>query len=200
MYKKWNDYLIYEDGKVFCLIKNKFLKMNVTCYGYGEYWLKINNTYKRYKTHRLVAYSFLGNPPKNKEIVNHKDGNKLNNHYSNLEWCDYYYNNKHARDMGLNNISLTNSLRWQDKNFREKTSKNISIGRIKNECAKGKKNPMFRYLIYKNDIEISKNELINIINKSESYINSLIRKSSLGQSIPLFIENNIKIIDTKKKS
>ena len=33
--------------------------------------------------------------------VNHEDGDKLNNHYSNLKWMTYYDNLKHAIDTGL---------------------------------------------------------------------------------------------------
>lgn len=65
------------------------------------------------KIHRLVAKYFLENPPlwlvekcskehHGKVQVNHKDGNKLNNHYENLEWCDHQHNCKHASDTKLN--------------------------------------------------------------------------------------------------
>lgn len=50
--------------------------------------------------HRLVAMAFLSNP-NHYPVINHKDGNKQNNHYSNLEWCTVKYNNLHAIKTGL---------------------------------------------------------------------------------------------------
>src|SRR5690349_15502753 len=42
--------------------------------------------YKKYFVHRLVALHFISNP-ESKQEVNHIDGNRSNNHISNLEWC-----------------------------------------------------------------------------------------------------------------
>lgn len=54
------------------------------------------------KVHRLVAETFLGDRPDGMEI-NHKDGNKLNNNVSNLEYISHKDNVIHAFDTGLNN-------------------------------------------------------------------------------------------------
>lgn len=55
---------------------------------------------KRHYIHRLVATSFVPGIG-GCNCVNHIDGNKLNNHYSNLEWTTFAGNTKHAWDNGL---------------------------------------------------------------------------------------------------
>ena len=50
--------------------------------------------------YRLVAKAFIPNPD-NKPEVNHIDGNRMNNHISNLEWSTRSENEKHAYDTGL---------------------------------------------------------------------------------------------------
>lgn len=55
---------------------------------------------KDYLVARLVATTFLGEPPKN-YTVNHKDGNRLNNSIENLEWLSLEDNVRHAFATGL---------------------------------------------------------------------------------------------------
>lgn len=80
--------------------KEKILKSVDDGNGYMKVFLYNDGHRKHYKVHRLVAEAFILNP-KNKPEINHIDGNKMNNVYSNLEWCDRSYNVKHAWDTGL---------------------------------------------------------------------------------------------------
>lgn len=50
--------------------------------------------HKDYSIHNLVAMTFIPNP-NNKPYVNHKDGNKKNNHIDNLEWVTASENTLH---------------------------------------------------------------------------------------------------------
>lgn len=55
---------------------------------------------KYFLAHRVVALTWIPNPG-GKPEVNHKDGDKSNNHPSNLEWVSSSENKKHAYECGL---------------------------------------------------------------------------------------------------
>lgn len=55
---------------------------------------------KNCRVHRLVAEAFIPNTD-NLPMINHKDGDKTNNHADNLEWCTQSMNMRHAYDHGL---------------------------------------------------------------------------------------------------
>lgn len=62
--------------------------------------------------HRAVALAWVENPDVvNFNIVNHKDGNKINNNESNLEWTDHAGNNLHAINTGLRSDNIRCSVR-----------------------------------------------------------------------------------------
>ena len=66
--------------------------------GYLQVTLFKNHKSKKFLVHRLVAEYFVENP-NGFCFVNHKDENKRNNHFSNLEWCDAAYNNAYGTRM-----------------------------------------------------------------------------------------------------
>ena len=68
--------------------------------GKGYLQVALSKTHKptNFFVHRLVAEYFVENP-NGLYFVNHKDENKSNNHFSNLEWCDVAYNNAYGTRM-----------------------------------------------------------------------------------------------------
>lgn len=96
----YESYLVYENGDVKNLNTNKMLRGSISENGYRYYRLSLNGEKKMFYAHRLVAEHFLENP-NNLPVVNHKDGNKLNNEVFNLEWVSYSDNAQHAHVAGL---------------------------------------------------------------------------------------------------
>lgn len=195
--KRFYNYLVYEDGSIYSLYKNRFLKPDITIHKYQQVTLVIDGKSERMRVHQLVAKLWLGEPTKERPTVNHEDGNKMNNHYTNLEYASYYENNKHARDTGLNNISESNYKRWQDEDFREKVSKRISETLISSGIRKGEKNGRYKYDITINNQKISRTELAIMLNKSQSYIDACIKKASEGREIKIFLLYNVKVKNIK---
>jgi hypothetical protein len=120
--EEWRDVVGYEEyfqvsnlGRIFSKRTNKILKQTISKTGYFTCASKIGGRKGIsicFKIHRLVAEAFLAPPSKTlieecscsvyKIVpVNHKDGNKLNNIHTNLEWCSYRENMLHASKLGL---------------------------------------------------------------------------------------------------
>lgn len=97
-----NDYFITEDGDVISVKRGKkiLLKKRVNSRGYYYVNLRKNGKYKSICIHRLVGIYFVENN-NGFNVLNHIDGNKLNNRYDNLEWRDQVHNMKEASRMGL---------------------------------------------------------------------------------------------------
>lgn len=64
-------------------------------------WNRERNRPDRRLVHQLVAENFIGPRPADCDATNHMDGNKDNNHFTNLEWCSRSDNMRHAWRTGL---------------------------------------------------------------------------------------------------
>ena len=91
--------VVYNTGKK---VKQagKLLKSSINKEGYLYVNLTKHSECKQVKVHRLVAIAIIYNP-ENKPEVNHKDGDKTNSLYSNLEWNTKSENILHAYRIGL---------------------------------------------------------------------------------------------------
>ena len=110
---RFSNYVINENGVVkqtgiFSTKKSKYKKnslikntINSCTYLMNSLWVNQETKY-RARNHTMVCLAFWGILPFDKAEVNHHDGNKQNNHYSNLYWTTHQLNTQHAYDIGLN--------------------------------------------------------------------------------------------------
>lgn len=99
-------------GRIRNVSTGNVLKQFINKLGYYQVCVSLGgrNNKKIFKTHKAVAETFISNS-ENKLVVNHIDGNKLNNNVDNLEWVTYSENSQHAWDNGLINSDGTKVLR-----------------------------------------------------------------------------------------
>lgn len=103
-------YMVSDTGKVKSLgngnstnpqfSTHRILKTRYSTNGYEKVKLNKDGIRTHTHVHRLVASAFIDNPEQKPE-VNHKDGDKLNNNASNLEWVTPSENQKHAFNLGM---------------------------------------------------------------------------------------------------
>jgi len=105
-----NMYLVSENGDVYNVISEKILSKSVDKDGYFRVSLSSTNTrkFKLVFVHRLVAYAFVPNP-NNYPVVDHLNGKKQSNHYTNLEWVTIRENTLRAERMGLRKVRGENN-------------------------------------------------------------------------------------------
>jgi hypothetical protein len=107
---EYEDYQVSNFGNVVSFKNKKYengfpMKVQEDRAGYIKIIVWKNGKQKTLKLHRIVCELFNDEAPEGKEYVNHIDGNKNNNHYSNLEWTSSSENTLHAYKNGLKNHS-----------------------------------------------------------------------------------------------
>lgn len=90
-----NLYSVSTEGVIKNIQSNYVKKQHKNKWGYNRVELCDAGVCKKHSVHRLVAKAFIPNP-NNLPEVNHKDGDKNNNHVSNLEWCTNSENKTHS--------------------------------------------------------------------------------------------------------
>ena len=118
-------YIVYEDGNVYSLSKNKMMKPTLQKNGYYKIYICNKNTW----LHRFIMEAFNG---KSDLTVDHIDGNKLNNSLDNLEYVTLGENIKRAYYKGLKETtlsSLSKPVRFNNKTYKSATELSKKLGR-----------------------------------------------------------------------
>jgi hypothetical protein len=108
-------HLITETGIVLNRTTSNVIKFYKSFNAYIRASIYYKGISKIFSIHRLVAHAFCPRPDHLKDmsyddlVVNHIDGNKINNNYTNLEWCTPSENTQHAIKNGLINIKGENN-------------------------------------------------------------------------------------------
>ena len=123
----------------------------LTADGYYRIGLNKDKKQKRFFVHKLVAETFISNP-NNFSIINHIDGNKLNNNVNNLEYCTQSHNIKEAyrlklmkpRKLKVNQYDLSGNFikMWNSIKDVEVFYNNRHIS----DCCKGKRKTACGYI------------------------------------------------------
>lgn len=90
---------ISKEGTV--LRNGKIYKSYIRSGGYLKLTMKIDNVIRNILLHRLLAQAFIPNP-ENKPMVDHIDGNPLNNSIDNLRWVTASENSRNPNTIAKN--------------------------------------------------------------------------------------------------
>jgi hypothetical protein len=125
--KQYKDtpYYVTEDGRVYRNgkeLEGYILKKK------GKPTYRIVRIFREKKyVHRLVGELYIPNP-ENLPQIDHKDTNKLNNHYTNLEWVT----NKENRDRAIQNGLMKHGEQYEHSKLTESDIKYIRENYIPN--------------------------------------------------------------------
>lgn len=133
--ERWKDiegyegyYTISDLGRIKNIKTNHLLSLSdINSFGYKRVTLYAP-TRKRFFVHRLVAYHFCDGYQEGL-VVNHKDGNKQNNNYLNLEWVTRSENDLHAFANNLRTIA-GGAIKQKEKSKRRVLIKTLNTDEV----------------------------------------------------------------------
>ena len=115
-FRNYDNYEVYEDGKIWSYSRNKFLKPKTKKDGYQLVNLYDNEgKRKMYLVHRVVYETFSGSPIPNNLQCNHISEDKTDNRFCNI-----------------NLMSPKENCNWGTRNKRSAKSRSKQVGAFKN--------------------------------------------------------------------
>lgn len=119
----------------------------------------------RTSVHKCVCTAFHGVAPINKPWVNHKDGQKSNNHATNLEWTSISENIQHAYDTGLKRSKSGSEHHMYGRLVKKETRQKMSATKM------GIKHPKFKGFYFIDGVQYpSANQAAKLLNISSKTI------------------------------
>jgi len=94
----YDGYIAFPCGKIRSKRFNRFIKTSKD--GYESVILCVQGKRMTRSVHKLIALTFIPNPDQ-KTVVNHKNGEKLDNRVENLEWVTLAENSIHSVESGF---------------------------------------------------------------------------------------------------
>ena len=115
VYPKNENYLVSDTGLIKSVRYNKLLIPKKTWDGYLRIQIWNHNKSHFISWHRVVAETWIPNP-ENKPFVNHKDCNRSNNCFANLEWCTQKENINYSQKINSSYNDRIKEVQQFDKN------------------------------------------------------------------------------------
>ena len=120
----YENYLIYDDGRVYSKYKNRFLNPYQHNTKYLSAYLYNDKKKKSFSIHRLVALHYIPNP-ENKSQVDHEDRDRSNNNVNNLRWVTPLENQQNLGEYKTNSSGVKN-ISYHKKRNDWRYTKNIN--------------------------------------------------------------------------
>tara|TARA_Y100001963_G_C6510818_1_gene322050 strand:- start:58 stop:522 length:465 start_codon:yes stop_codon:yes gene_type:complete len=131
--ENYENYIIYENGKIYNTKTKIWLKPCKNQDGYLQLKLCKDGKQKHFRLHRLLAKTFIPNP-NNLECVDHINGVRDDNRLENLRWYskENNCNNRKNNPKILSRNRLISGNYYKEYSFRKKYYKNIYYKTSKN--------------------------------------------------------------------